>query len=338
MVTRVESPPEQQQQQQQPLIALARSLQERMPESKPAVTKPDSKAPSESSSQQLEQQDPSPENATTAQQASEESSQTPSETRAAEPCQPQQTLQAEPGPPQQQEAVPSLPTSAEQQSSTISNKESTSSRQEPRKGLEADTLTDNETQSQQKQVEPAPLSEGLPENASHSLSLVEQRIDTDTDEQEPVTNTELPKESKTELLVSEESQEVTLEPVGSRQPNRESPQKDTQTVQPVEPEKDTGASLEQTLSQAAAADSLSCTPSQPVTGGYALVRPPVEQDRIPSAGTEHSPEESPAEDAECVSAETAALPNGLKPEFAFHLLEPETPKAACCVMEHSEFQ
>lgn len=31
-----------------------------------------------------------------------------------------------------------------------------------------------------------------------------------------------------------------------------------------------------------------------------------------------------------------ALPNGLRPEFALHLLEPEVPKAACCVMEHSE--
>lgn len=31
------------------------------------------------------------------------------------------------------------------------------------------------------------------------------------------------------------------------------------------------------------------------------------------------------------------LPNGLKPEFTKHLLEPEAHKAACCVMEHSEF-
>uniref|UniRef100_A0A671K5Y8 Protein phosphatase 1 regulatory subunit 37 n=1 Tax=Sinocyclocheilus anshuiensis TaxID=1608454 RepID=A0A671K5Y8_9TELE len=30
----------------------------------------------------------------------------------------------------------------------------------------------------------------------------------------------------------------------------------------------------------------------------------------------------------------AALPNGLKPEFAFHLLEPEAPKPASCIMEH----
>ncbi|XP_016107175.1 protein phosphatase 1 regulatory subunit 37 [Sinocyclocheilus grahami] len=30
----------------------------------------------------------------------------------------------------------------------------------------------------------------------------------------------------------------------------------------------------------------------------------------------------------------AALPNGLKPEFAFHLLEPEGPKPASCIMEH----
>uniref|UniRef100_A0A9J8B776 Protein phosphatase 1 regulatory subunit 37 n=2 Tax=Cyprinus carpio TaxID=7962 RepID=A0A9J8B776_CYPCA len=32
----------------------------------------------------------------------------------------------------------------------------------------------------------------------------------------------------------------------------------------------------------------------------------------------------------------AVLPNGLKPEFAFHLLEPEGPKPASCIMEHGE--
>uniref|UniRef100_A0A673GTA8 Protein phosphatase 1 regulatory subunit 37 n=1 Tax=Sinocyclocheilus rhinocerous TaxID=307959 RepID=A0A673GTA8_9TELE len=34
----------------------------------------------------------------------------------------------------------------------------------------------------------------------------------------------------------------------------------------------------------------------------------------------------------------AALPNGLKPEFAFHLLEPEGPKPASCIMEHGELR
>uniref|UniRef100_A0A8B9JIP0 Protein phosphatase 1 regulatory subunit 37 n=1 Tax=Astyanax mexicanus TaxID=7994 RepID=A0A8B9JIP0_ASTMX len=47
-----------------------------------------------------------------------------------------------------------------------------------------------------------------------------------------------------------------------------------------------------------------------------------------------SPDESSTEEVECINTDTAALPNGLKPEFAFHLLEPEAPKAACCVMEH----
>lgn len=43
----------------------------------------------------------------------------------------------------------------------------------------------------------------------------------------------------------------------------------------------------------------------------------------------------PAEEPEGCPA-GAALPNGLKPEFAFHLLEPEGPKPASCIMEHGE--
>ncbi|KAA0714772.1 Protein phosphatase 1 regulatory subunit 37 [Triplophysa tibetana] len=52
-----------------------------------------------------------------------------------------------------------------------------------------------------------------------------------------------------------------------------------------------------------------------------------------------SPSGSP--DGRCTREESlptlttgAALPNGLKPEFAFHLLEPEGPKPTSCIMEH----
>lgn len=44
-------------------------------------------------------------------------------------------------------------------------------------------------------------------------------------------------------------------------------------------------------------------------------------------------ESSTAEELPTVNA-WATLPNGLKPEFAFHLLEPEGPKPASCIMEH----
>ncbi|XP_051580186.1 protein phosphatase 1 regulatory subunit 37 [Myxocyprinus asiaticus] len=48
------------------------------------------------------------------------------------------------------------------------------------------------------------------------------------------------------------------------------------------------------------------------------------------------PEESFTEEAKGLLTVTtgAALPNGLKPEFAFHLLESEGPKPVSCIMEH----
>lgn len=53
-----------------------------------------------------------------------------------------------------------------------------------------------------------------------------------------------------------------------------------------------------------------------------------------------SPDESSADEAECPveGAVSAALPNGLKPEFSLHLLDGDAPKVASCVMEHGEWQ
>lgn len=52
-----------------------------------------------------------------------------------------------------------------------------------------------------------------------------------------------------------------------------------------------------------------------------------------------SPDESSTDDGESATAEPsgAALPNGLKPEFALHLLDPEGPKPGSCVMEHGGY-
>lgn len=57
--------------------------------------------------------------------------------------------------------------------------------------------------------------------------------------------------------------------------------------------------------------------------------------------TQANAESSGSPDGRCTEEESlptvttgAALPNGLKPEFAFHLLEPEGPKPASCIMEH----
>lgn len=62
--------------------------------------------------------------------------------------------------------------------------------------------------------------------------------------------------------------------------------------------------------------------------------PDVPQAEESSSGD--SPDESSTDDGESATAELsgAALPNGLKPEFALHLLDPEGPKPGSCVMEH----
>uniref|UniRef100_A0A673XIE2 Protein phosphatase 1 regulatory subunit 37 n=1 Tax=Salmo trutta TaxID=8032 RepID=A0A673XIE2_SALTR len=51
---------------------------------------------------------------------------------------------------------------------------------------------------------------------------------------------------------------------------------------------------------------------------------------------EESPDESSTDEGESVEVVGSALPNGLKPEFALHLLDPESPKPGpgSCVMEH----
>lgn len=62
---------------------------------------------------------------------------------------------------------------------------------------------------------------------------------------------------------------------------------------------------------------------------------------------EESPDESSADEGECFAEAligvqeeeevvSSALPNGLKPEFSLHLLDPESPKPGSCVMEHGE--
>ncbi|XP_066540936.1 protein phosphatase 1 regulatory subunit 37 [Hoplias malabaricus] len=328
MVTRVESPPEQQ------LLALAKSLQERAPESKTAANKPaelpSTKAPSElssslsstsssSSSQQPEQKHSNTENTSLAQQTSEEPSQTSSQ-----PSQPEQTL-AQPVTPQQPEAEVLLQTTTEQQASKVSSLELATVQQEQHQRVaggeeRAEIQTENDIPSQQTSKQVAvqePLSEGLPENVSPSLSqLIDSNTDTDTDGQQ---------------LITKESRDTVKEPLVS--------QTEIQIANPVtelQPQAEKFSSNSE-IDTASTESATASTPSQPVTQGLELECPLVELDGITSTGTEDladSPDGSFNEEVECLSSETATLPNGLKPEFAFHLLEPETPKAACCVMEH----
>ncbi len=72
---------------------------------------------------------------------------------------------------------------------------------------------------------------------------------------------------------------------------------------------------------------------QEVTRGH---EPLDEEDCSAQTG---SPDQISTEEAEGPAVCTGTtLPNGLKPEFAFHLLEPEGPKPASCIMEHGELR
>ncbi|XDV29741.1 hypothetical protein PO909_032787 [Leuciscus waleckii] len=65
-----------------------------------------------------------------------------------------------------------------------------------------------------------------------------------------------------------------------------------------------------------------------VTGGHELL------ETEGSSAQEGSPEEEEEEEGCQVMSTGIVLPNGLKPEFAFHLLEAEGLKPASCIMEH----
>ncbi|XP_050990686.1 protein phosphatase 1 regulatory subunit 37 [Labeo rohita] len=122
---------------------------------------------------------------------------------------------------------------------------------------------------------------------------------------------------QTEPSVSVQSQDETLNPEAELSPEQ------LQDVQPGS----NGEQQEQSSDQQQAAQ---MQPSPEVTRGH---EPLDEKVCSAQAG---SPDESCTEEAEGHPAlcTGAVLPNGLKPEFAFHLLEPEGPKPASCIMEH----
>lgn len=307
MVTRVESPPEQQQLQQQSIIALARSLQEKAPESRASATatKPvDTKAPSESLSEQSEQKldSKSTDNSTSPAQQTFQSSQAPSENTAAAAkpqSKPELTPLIEPVStieqgPLKQEAQASLSLLLPLQTITAQQHSSTVDK------TELDAV----------QHEQQPLIEGHPEDFA-TISLVKPLTlsDSDCDKQQPIINSELPE---------------TESPIRENTPN------DTHTGQIGQSEAHTVTSSDQATS---GAEPQTAAPPRPITEASQVEHRHIASSAGPEDSTD-SPDESSTEEAECINTDTAALPNGLKPEFAFHLLEPEAPKAACCVMEH----
>ncbi|KAL0168680.1 hypothetical protein M9458_036902, partial [Cirrhinus mrigala] len=122
---------------------------------------------------------------------------------------------------------------------------------------------------------------------------------------------------QTEPSVSGQSQDETLNPEAKLSPEQ------LLDVQP-------GSNREQQEQFSDQQQAAQMQPSPEVTRGH---EPLDEEGCSAQVG---SPEESCTEEAEGHPALSmgTVLPNGLKPEFAFHLHEPEGPKPASCIMEH----
>lgn len=124
--------------------------------------------------------------------------------------------------------------------------------------------------------------------------------------------------TQTEPSVSGQSRDETLNPKAEPCPEQ------LRDVQP-------GADGEK---QVQSSEQQQASPLQEVTRGH---EPLDEEDCSAQTGSpdQISTEEAEGRPAVCTGT---ALPNGLKPEFAFHLLEPEGPKPASCIMEHGELR
>lgn len=179
------------------------------------------------------------------------------------------------------------------------------------------------TSAQETSEEPSRVSaESKPKESELSLSTTEERPSTHSQtQQEPNPSTELDKETTREETVQTEhaqihhstpaeelfqDQQKHAEEPQSRDPSGDLQEEFTEHLDTLSPNNDQqlhkDASLEQDLE---------------TVNSFSSADPVESLNTAPPPGT--------------------TLPNGLKPEFTLHLLEPEAHKAACCVMEHSEF-
>ncbi|XP_035381322.1 protein phosphatase 1 regulatory subunit 37, partial [Electrophorus electricus] len=336
MVTRVESPPEK----QQPLMELARSLQGRAPEIEtPRAPEPAEQATPTPSLQQPEQNSSaakwSVEAATSAPRAAEQPLPAPSGTS------PQLGQQAEDSPQPGEEQQPPAACSVDEQHQKAAEGKDT-----------AQTLTRDEDEGvhtghaqSQKSSAPAdkegPISDRVTPHMEENSSLFEQPpqgavADNLLDELSMSTGNDL--QTQKALLCSEQrlvtGSDLQMGHDGCKleqvrvlgKPHGELMQRDAYQARE--------------LAQEQIAKRESSSQQQPASEPTAVAvhhRPPVQQDGIASTGAEdpaERPDESSVAETEGVGVERAVLPNGLKPEFAFHLLEPEGTKTACCIMEH----
>ncbi|XP_076850480.1 protein phosphatase 1 regulatory subunit 37 [Brachyhypopomus gauderio] len=337
MVTRVESPPEK----QQSLIELARSLQGREPESKT----PTAPAPS---LQQPKQTPSTAERSGEASDLSPETSERPPQAPSAASSQPDQTGQtsvllagASPQPGTEQ-LLPAACSERDQHQEAAESRNTTQTL--PRD----EGVCTGQAQSQQTSA-PAdvgkPLREAVTPHLEENVSLFE-RPPEGAVADNPLVHLAVSSESDQQTKTVSDQQ---MGPDrGKQEPVRMS-QDSVEERGSVELEVGVGGDLMQRdahqaaeLAQAQMAkhesNSQQQTGSEPTAETTAVPeRPLVEQDGIVSTGAEsssRSPCQSGAEENEGVGTERAVLPNGLKPEFAFHLLEPEGTKAARCIMEH----
>ncbi|XP_062241149.1 protein phosphatase 1 regulatory subunit 37 isoform X1 [Platichthys flesus] len=148
---------------------------------------------------------------------------------------------------------------------------------------------------------------------------------TEEEEEKPEASASL-SEIENPTSTEEEDNQPNQEEPGTKQPT----EADEQSVKPVlsvlTDQQAPAASQSDTQETNLQAEESSESPESATTGSVSPVK------------VEDSADESSADEcfAEALDGEevNSALPNGLRPEFSLHLLDPESPKPGSCVMEH----
>uniref|UniRef100_A0A8C1Z0F3 Protein phosphatase 1 regulatory subunit 37 n=1 Tax=Cyprinus carpio TaxID=7962 RepID=A0A8C1Z0F3_CYPCA len=170
--------------------------------------------------------------------------------------------------------------------------------------------------------EPAPQFESQKDAALADQTHLEQQLIVNTN-----TETSHSVSENDQTFCSHTEQKQDTEPSVSGQSRDETPKPKAEPCPEQLREVQPGANGEK---QAQSGEQQQASQLQEVTRGH---EPLDEEDCSARVG---APDQISTEESEGHPAVSmgAVLPNGLKPEFAFHLLEPEGPKPASCIMEH----